>query len=333
METELTLALSIREALQAITPHNLATEIDRSVEPELLKLVYAKNKDLADIAHQKIRATLAVNLNQNDPTFQHLDNLLAQLLTQRQSYLKSPSASFLSFWAEEGWGGGNYALLIVPFLLGTLFPPAGIALLVYTIIVTAAAAIDFARKSPEFWLEKASPNARELSDQQREAFKKRHEDIELFFPENNLRPDPVKETNYRSYFLYGLVFAISLIGLASLLFPPIGIPVLALTTLSVVAIFATGMQMSLLFQTRQHQLAEIRYERETSPPTKSQGNNSNELISEKLPKKTMAPSPQRTPHPTLVQSSPRKTETILPKQEEKKDTEEGDGDKGPHLHH
>ena len=333
MEKELTLALTIRESLQAITPPNLAAEIYRSVEPELLKLIYAKNKDLADIAHQKIRATLAVNLNQDDPIFQQVDNLLAQLVTQRQGYLKSPSASFLSFWAEEGWEGGNYALLIVPFLLSTLFPPAGIALLIYTLIVTATAAIDFARKSPEFWLEKTSPNARELSDQQREALKKKHGDIELFLPEKNLRPDPVNEINYRSYFLYGLIFAISLIGLASLLFPPIGIPAVALTTLSVVAIVATSMQMNLLFQTRQHQLAEIRYERETSSPTKSEGNNSTELISEKLPKRTMTPSPQATPHPILPQSSPSQTETRLPKQEEKKDIEEGEDENEPHLHH
>lgn len=327
MQEELTLALTIRDTLQAISAKKLATQLYRAVEPELLKLVYAKNKDLADIAYHKIRAALYVNLNHDDPTFQKLDDLLLELLKRRQRYLKSPATSFLSFWAEEGWTGGNYALLILPFLLGTLFPPAGIALLIYTIIVTAAAAIDLARKSPEFWLEETSPDTRDLSEQQREAFEKDYADIALFLPENNLSPDPVKTTNYQSYFLYTLVFVIALIALASLLFPPIGIPVIALTALSVVAIAATGMQMTMLYQTREQQLAEIRYERDASYFIKPNHHDSTAVITEILPKRTVTPSPQSTPHET-----PHRAKKIVPKKEEEDNLCKGDSDEGPHLH-
>ena len=301
MQEELALALNFRKALLARKPQNLSIEIYDAIEPELLKLLYAKNKDLSNLAYQKIMAILIQNLDPRDPVCIQLKGLLSDLHTRRNTYLISPSKGFLGFWAEENWAGANLAVLALPFLAATLFPPASVALLTYALAITVCAGIDVARKSPDYWLEESSPKARELTEEHRAAFQKDYGHMEVFLPENNSEKDAFKSMDQLSYAMYGMVLGIAVLGLASFLFPPIGIPVIALTALSGVAIAATAMQCYLMLDKQQKLLAEIQHEQAFSPTPKFEQHDSTTMMNHKIPTQNKAP--ESGPHPSMTAAS------------------------------
>ncbi len=331
MQEELTLALRFRDTLLAMKPQNHAIEMYDAIEPVLLKLLYAENKDLSDLAYQKIKLLLLQNLDSKNPTFIQLQDLLNELHQRRDRYLVSVSKGFLGFWAEENWTGANLALLVLPLLAGGLFLPlAGVGLLVYTAVVAASAAIDVARKSPDYWLEESSPDARELTDEQRIALQHQYKDIDVFLPENHPEKDELKFMNRQSYGLYVLVFGIALLGLASLLFPPIGIPAIALTLLSLVAAGATGMQAYVMLQKQDHALAEIEHERMMSPVVMfTEHDDSTALINEKLPHKTV--SEQDAHQEGLLSASPLRTKLTPRPNMHNDEVDDIEDEGGPHL--
>ncbi|MBP6917568.1 MAG: hypothetical protein KBB94_01465 [Legionellaceae bacterium] len=331
MQEELTLALRFRDTLHAMKPQNHTIEVYDAIEPELLKLLYAENKDLSDLAYQKIKLLLSQNLDSKNPTFIQLQDLLSDLHQRRNRYLISVSKGFLGFWAEENWAGANLALLVLPLLAGGLFfPLAGVGLLVYTAVVAASAAMDVARKSPDYWLEESSPDARELTDEQRNALQQQYENIDLFLPENHPEKDEFKFMNRQSYGLYVLVFGIALLGLASLLFPPIGIPAIALTVLSIVAAGATGMQVYFMVQKNDHVLAEIEHEQRMSPVATFTEHDSTVLINKKLPYGTIKEqNAHREVSLTESQSSVKPMPHLSTRNDDEADDTDGEG--GPHL--
>lgn len=327
MQEEMSLALNFRKALLARKPQNLSIEIYDAIEPELLKLLYAKNKDLSDLAYKKMMIILTQNLDQTDPVLTELKAVLSDLHIRRNRYLNNLSKGFFGFWAEEDWAGANLAVLVLPFLAVTLFPPASVALLAYTVAITVCAGIDVARKSPDYWLEESSPKARELTDEQRAIFQRDFGHIEVFLPENNKEKDAFKSLDKESYVMYAMVFGIALLGLASFIFPPIGIPVIALTALSVVAIAATGMQCSLMLQKQQYLLSEIEHEQASTPAAKFEQHDSTAMMNHTIPKqsKESDPHPQSSMTTTTTHVSPKPTGDIPSEVAEDEDA----GKRGP----
>lgn len=327
MEEELTLALQLRDMLYKIEPQNHAIEMVDAVEPELLKLLYAKNKDLADLAYQKLNLLLLQNLDSHNPALPDLQRVLNDLHHRRDQYLSSVNKGFLGFWAEENWTGINLALLALPLFMGSFFPVAGVGLLVYTAVVAASAAVDVARKSPDYWLEESSPDARELSAEQCQALYKQFGDIDFFLPNNHPQKDALKSLDNQSYGLYVLVFGIAVVGLVSLLFPPIGIPALALNVLALVSVVATGIQGYIMIQQHDHILAEIEHET-ASPAETFTDQDSTTRMNQKLPKtKVIASEVKKTPSvaaSTTIKSAPHPSPA--PRNEE--DDKQGEG---PHL--
>lgn len=337
MAEEMVLALKFRDSLHAIKPQNFAVELYDAIEEDLLKLLYAKNKNLAEIAYQQIKSILAQNLKEQDATFLDLDKQLSNLLRQRNSYLTSPSQGFFGFWAEENWIGANLAVLALPFIVGSAFPIAGVGLLIYSVAVSASAGIDVMRNTPNRWLEEFDPASRELTDVQRDILRKKYPNSEHFFPENYMQPKP-SNTDRRSYALYWLVFAISVIGLLSFLFPPIGIPAIALLLLSVVAMGATGLQAYLLLEKRNKILGEIDAAQAEMHSVTYHQHDSTAMINQKLPRKKNVTPPRpkvakQKKSAVSVKKSPRKIlEETLPIQTQDEEGEEGEGNEGPHQH-
>lgn len=326
MQEELALALNFRKALLARKPQNLSIEIYDAIEPELLKLLYAKNRDLSDLAYQKMMVILIQNLDPTDPVLIQLKGLLSDLHTRRNTYLISSSKGFFGFWAEENWAGANLALLALPFLAATLFPPASVALLTYTLAITVCAGIDVARKSPDYWLEESSPKARELTDEQRITFQKAYGHMEVFLPENNSEKDAFKSMDQLSYAMYGMVLGIAILGLASFLFPPIGIPVIALIALSGVAIAATGMQCYLMLDKQQQLLAEIEHEQVSTPTTKFEHHDSTTMMNHKIPKQNKGS--ESGPHSSMAAASTHVSPKPSPKPEDTAAEEEEEKNAG-----
>jgi hypothetical protein len=327
MQEELTLALQLRDSLQAVKPKNHAIEMVDAIEPELVKLLYAQNKDLADLAYQKINLLLLQSLDPKNSALPKLQALLNDLHQCRDRYLPSVAKGFFGFWAEENWTGVNLALLALPLLMGAFFPIVGVGLLVYTGVVAASAAVDVARKSPDYWLEESSPVARELTPEQCQALHKQYGDIDFFLPDNNPQKDAFKSLDTQSYGLYTLVFGIAIVGLGSLLFPPIGISALALTVLSIIAVVATGMQGYVMLQKHNHILAEINQEASTASVETFIEHDSTAVITQKLPK-----SVTREPVTNAQVSSPSSSVRPMPQSTQETNNEEDDteGDDGPH---
>lgn len=346
MQQELELALQYRDMLLKADPSHLtAIHLYDMIEPELVKLLYAKNQDLADIAYQKINTLQSLHLAQDDPDFKSLTNLLHTLRDSRNRYLESPSESFFSYWGQQGWTGANLALASLPLLLGAAFPPVGITFLLYLGISSASSAIDFTRSSRDYWVEEQPPRSRELSPEQITRLQKSYEDIDVFLPENNpTKHNPIdKKIQTASYITYTLVFAICLIGLTAFLFPPIGIPALALFVLSVVAVVGTGAQCGFLYQKQQQQQAEIQHEKDMSyyseQPTEGKEHDSTFLIARSLPKPSYSQRRQKSLGTPSVPSSGNNTHEIelsplltpshQPKQDDTDQDEEGDSGPKP----
>lgn len=328
MQEELTLALQLRDGLQAVKPKNHAIEMVDAIEPELLKLLYAQNKDLADLAYQKINLLLLQTLDPKNPALPKLQALLNDLHQCRDRYLPSVAKGLFGFWAEENWTGVNLALLALPLLMGSFFPIVGVGLLVYTGVVAASAAVDVARKSPDYWLEESSPVARELTPEQCQALHKQYGDIDFFLPDNNPQKEAFKSLDTQSYGLYTLVFGIAILGLGSLLFPPIGISALALTVLSIIAVVATGMQGYVMLQKHNRILAEINQEASTASVETFIEHGSTAMITQKLPK-SMTREPVTNPQVSSRSSSVRPMPQ--PPQETNNEEDDTEGDDRPHL--
>lgn len=350
MRQELELVLKCREIiLRAHPTHLAATHLFDLVEPEFIKLLYATNQDLADIAYQKIRDTLYYHLDPKGSDSQQIDNLLLQLIESREQYLETPYDNFLAYWGQQGWTGVNLALLCLPLLLGAAFPPLGLTFLLYLGITSASAAFDFTRTSKNYWDEEQPEHTRELSDAQIEQLEQSYDNIEVYLPRNNpVQKKPIdQQLNTASYITYTLVFVISLIGLAAFLFPPIGIPAVALLALSVIAIAGTAAQLGFLHQKQRQQQAEIKNEREMlshfNTPIEGKEHASTFVITHTLPENK---SPQiAKKHKKKGETKPalasgnNKTKTIQFKpiptsqktaEEQEAQEREGEGEHGPH---
>ena len=342
MKEELEFALEFRELLLNTQPNNNYTEnyykqLYETIEPELIKLVYAKNKDLLDIANEKIKDILEQHYPRDDPNYRDkVIQSLKILYDKRSEYLKKVPTGLFGVWLEDYWTSANLALLILPLLGVAFFPTAGVGLLVYTAVTTGAAVYDFGRKSSEKWSEETNPEARELCENDQKALKDNYHDTDSFLPKNHPEKDSVKHIDRRAYGFYVLGFALAVIGLVSFLFPPMGIPVIALLLLSAVAIIATVVQSAFIKEKQSQLLAEIAHEQSTTPaelviltnpPRQSQ------LLAE------IAHEQSTTPAKSVILTnpvSPYPSDNEARSDKEKKDEEEeegeGEGEHGPHSH-
>ncbi|HVT62861.1 MAG TPA: hypothetical protein VHD33_05165 [Legionellaceae bacterium] len=257
MQQEILLALECRTVMfKALSKHQ---HIHPLIQKELINILYAKNITQLEIAQKNIEFLLHQQLSSTDPKYQMINHAFNDLLEHRKVYLKPPQKTYRNFWSDEGWTGLSFAILTVPFIVGLFVPVVGSIALGYATLDAVLSSIDMGRAHRSYWSEEDPPETRILSEEQIRTLQQSHIDIEDFLPENN--PDPNQSMTQRidqaSYWTYALVFTISLVGLAALLFPPIGIPTIALFCLSAVAIAGTGLQLGLIYEKQQMDLHAI----------------------------------------------------------------------------
>jgi len=238
---ELELALKIQQEFNECIPRS--PDFDDIVRSTLYALLNAQNKTSFDILFKRLQELSTQIPNQPNQT---LNRLLDEFNTKRHLILPDQQTYF-QFWLDEPMAMINLLMSIL-LLTGAVIPPVGIAALLFIVIFSTFDAFDFWRKSYEYFGWDDDP----IIGQQRLDFA----DIQQLQNDfgqkavNDLHANvqPSKETlDPMIYTTYGVAFIISLLGLISFFFPPIGIPALALFILG---FFAITMAMTQMLDTR-----------------------------------------------------------------------------------
>lgn len=209
--------------------------------------------------HSKIDASkfpgLSLNTNFEQNRILINDSLLAlDVLSQKKQDDLYHWYSYLRFWSDKQWPGMNMIFLVVPLVIGVFVPPIGLTMLIFTCIYTAISVVDFSVQSESYWQWQDYPGL-STGMQPIDA----QPGLESEEESAALLTDNKKPTNASNHFnrlnafcYYGDIVAIGIcvIGIISLVFPPIGISMLALTILAGVAIFIAAVQFGAFLKHR-----------------------------------------------------------------------------------
>ncbi|PJD90720.1 MAG: hypothetical protein CK424_08615 [Legionella sp.] len=341
MQIELTLALECREGLlKELSNH---PKIHPLIEKELIHILYANNSELLEIAQRNIDFLISPYLDPTNPTHQAIQKMLQAFIDQRAGYLKAPPKTFFAYWSQHQRTNVDLFLLTVPLLVGLVFPPVGIITLVYAGIDAGLASLDFRQAHYEYWDEEERPDSRELSEEQTRTLQQTYPNIDIFLPEQNIDSNLLidKKINTASYAIYGIMLVISLIALAALVFPPVGIPAVALTALLFVNIGGIGLQFGFTFQKQHTQLNNIQNAltgSEQLTHVHQHEHASTLMITERLstPKKThprkrvKSPPAVQQPTPSLTPMSIKPAAPKPQTHKKRKTDDQSEGEAGPH---
>lgn len=273
---EIKLALSIQQRLMAVCDSEY---IHNAVNLSLKGMLEATKIEEFDLYRNRMVSLLDELSRYAPPEHQegivNALNEVAALAKIRHKYLHN-LFSYLQLWAEEKWPGLNLVFLIIPYIVGIVVPILGTATLIFSSILTGIDFLDFGRQSQTYWNWDDAPSDRKPSLSAEEISTLNNN--EHYKNLNIVLDTPPTKISNVLYASYAIALAISLIGLASFIFPPIGIPALALTILTVVAIFAAGTQAKIVYSNRRQQLAAIQELKETIKSQISDDSNHMEAI-------------------------------------------------------
>ncbi len=221
------------------------TALNQAAKEALKGMLYARTKtELAtyqariDNLLDKINTQLSVN----NKDVEILQTAIKSFADSRNMYLDE-APTFLQFWRDETGFGLNFVFLILPLVIGMLIPPVGIAMLIFTMILTAFDLYDFGLKTSDYWDDTPIIGSREISAQQKNELLNDYfqEDIEYFMPVNQVKPEP--KVSRFMYSIHTVIFAISILGLLALFVSSLAIPQVALLVLTLFAVTLSFYQL------------------------------------------------------------------------------------------
>ncbi|MDP3705907.1 MAG: hypothetical protein Q8R24_08355 [Legionellaceae bacterium] len=258
--SELQLVLLIQRELKQSFP---SAEFDQAVQRILLGMLYANHKETYD-AHRKRMDALLNQLRPiaNAEQATHINNSSAYVQTLskiRRNYLQT-TPGLIRFWFNERWGGLNFLFLILPLIVGAVYTPVGIAVLIFIIISTTFDVVNFSRKSRDYlgWSDEKPLGRQPLTPDERSTLEQTYgvDTVKAFHLLSTSKVE--EEMSTTMYATYVVAFALSLIALAAFLFPPIGIPALALLLLTALAIGISVYQVGTVYNKRLVELDNIK---------------------------------------------------------------------------
>lgn len=194
---------------------------------------------------KKQSSAQGISTERLDLLINKLHNLQTSLLKLKEQKITDIKTwyGYMKFWSDEHWPGQNMVFLIVPLILSVadIFPPVRLATLIFTGIYTAVSVLDFGAQSEGYWGWSDPPPLNYRNDQPLDQ-DLNHDETHLLLHDTLTTENTPNRLNQFCYYGDIIAIAICVIAIISLAFPPVGIPVLALTILTGIAIFISTVQ-------------------------------------------------------------------------------------------
>lgn len=256
IEQEYALALSILENID-----RFCTEDANQIAIESLQgMLHTQNLKILQQHYERLFNLLReLDFSRGTSNSEFSQNMrdLKTLLHLKQTYLNR-WFSYLQFWSSQQWPHLNLLFLIVPLVVGIFVPPVGIAMLVFMAFYTTVCLFDFGVQSPNYWQWQDMPTLIEKPLTEQETDELQNEYPNLMKQIARPKADPTT-SRLNDFLYYGDVIAISIcvIALLALVFPPIGIPALALSILTGLAVFIGVTQWAIVLKHRSAEKTEL----------------------------------------------------------------------------
>ncbi len=245
------LAIKILERIK----EDFGAEDANTVAQHLRAILYKNNLKLVTLHADKLRQFIETRyentVNDKAQYYQicllHIDALKQDRIKQLYHWF-----SYIRFWSAKQWPHLNLLFLVVPLVVGIFVPVVGLGALIFLAIYTTVSILDLGVQSESYWEWQDIPNPTKNPLIQEETLQNNSSTIDLL-----ARPkDSLVNRRLNDILYYGDIIAvvICLLSVISFIFPPVGIPVLALTILTGLALLIGGAQwLAIIKQQAQEQ--------------------------------------------------------------------------------
>lgn len=303
--SELKIALTIKKMIDEAAP-----DIKDNATKALKAMLETNKVEIFDLQEKHLKNLLVPISLSNSEQHQTIIKNIELLANKRRLYLpKIPS--FFKFWSQEQSSGYNFLIIIVPLIIGCFIPIVGVAMLILLTLTMALDLKDFSHETILYWSDAPPIDINHLTESELKELNTAFGNESVSALKGKPRPSDEKSST-SMYASYVLIFIISVIGLAACMFPPIGIPAVALLALTVISIAIVSAQARDIHNKRQAQLSEVKtcseeIEKHYSNPVANTQNNDELSSSDALTIKKLSCCPGILPSPHIV-DKPLQTE-------------------------
>jgi hypothetical protein len=249
MAQELDIALLIQKKFKTILPR-----LYPQVKETLNAMLHAQNLEIYNIHNERLENFCKkVPDNESEIIYKYI----LALTMHRRIYLIN-TEKYLQALKNEWWTGLEILFATIPLIIGIFVPPVGIAMLVLTMIFTAVSIIGYSDKVAHYFDNTTPLGMRSLSEEGREKLKQDFDLAAVDYLAKDLQSPPKPPKKNLLFFLYSSALIISILGLLSLAFPPLGIPTIAVFTLTFVTIGLGVTKGVLIYDTHDAKKSEVR---------------------------------------------------------------------------